>query len=117
MKTIVLSDEQYESLMMVFDAYEPEWDKDEYFDLVKHIQNTHIHLGSQTAPISEPKPEAKVEEKCGNCKYYHSYSGSCRKSPPVPRFDKSTGYTVTMVILVSPYEWCGEFKQKQKEGV
>lgn len=48
-------------------------------------------------------------EECGTCKYY--LPNSCRRFPPVYQgFGNGFGFA-----RVSEFEWCGEYKKKEKQ--
>lgn len=98
MKTIVLSDEQYESTVAFLNSYKDEYGEHDHelHDLIEHFESID----------KKPKPEAKVRKRCDNCKYIGS-NGYCKRYPPVR----------DAVSLLIHADWCGEFKQKQKEGV
>lgn len=114
MKTIVLSDEQYKLMMDRLKDSHAEYGGESVYDLIEHIEGT------------EPKPEKPVDERCECCKCYfptpdRTTFGTCRLFPPSP-YIRTGSYAVIRSEAFFQQTvrfdcWCGQFKQKQKEGV
>ena len=52
---------------------------------------------------------SNMEAKCKNCRFFHTYSGICRRYPPfVPHGEPTYNWKWPIVNSTS---WCGEFQE------